>query len=253
MLVKTRAQDRGRAAVAARLRRPAQQPRRIVAVRPQRFGRREAVGVALSALGAGAAAGGALWRRRRSRQRWPEAEQIVRAVGQRQLIGASAVAGAATVGVAGYLFLRRRRKGRRVRDVMTANPRTVAPSMLVREAAALMRDENVGSLPLVENGRLVGVLTDRDVVVRVVAEARDPQAVSVGEIASRGLISAEPEQTLDDALRLMARHRVRRLPVVEGERLVGVLAQADVAAEGDAEQVGAAVARISEPSEPPRG
>ncbi len=120
--------------------------------------------------------------------------------------------------------------------------------MPVREAARLMTSADVGSLPLVQDERLVGVLTDRDVVIRVIAEGRDPDAVTVGEIASRDVVSAEPEQSLDEALQLMARRRVRRLPVVEGSRLVGVLAQADVASEGDAEQVGAAVARISERS-----
>lgn len=147
-----------------------------------------------------------------------------------------------------YVSLRRRTKVRRVRDVMTADPRAVEPSLLVREAARLMKSEDVGSLPLVQDERLVGVVTDRDVVIRVVAEGRDPDTVTVGEIASRDVVSAEPEQSLDEALRLMARRRVRRLPVVEGTRLVGVLAQADVAAGGDAEQVGAAVARISERS-----
>jgi CBS domain-containing protein len=111
-----------------------------------------------------------------------------------------------------------------------------------------MKNVGVGSVPVVEDERVVGVLTDRDVVTRVVAEGRDPQAVRVGEFASHELVSVEPEQTLDEALRLMARHRVRRLPVVEGERLVGVLAQADVAVAGERERVGAAVRQISEPS-----
>jgi CBS domain-containing protein len=252
MLVKTQ-RARGQV-VAARLRIPGAGARRgVVASRSQGFGRREAVAAVLVALAAGTSAGGALLRRRRSpRRRWSGAERLLGMVERRQLIGMSAVVGAVAIGAAGYRLRRRRSPVRRVRDVMTENPRSLEPSMLVREAAALMKNEDVGSLPLVEGERLVGVLTDRDVVMRVVAEGRDPQAVRVGEIASRELVSAEPEQALDQALRLMARHRVRRLPVVEGGRLVGILALADVADESEADRVGSTVARISEPREQPR-
>ena len=78
-----------------------------------------------------------------------------------------------------------------------------------------MKGEDVGSLPVVDDGHLVAVLTDRDLVVRAVAEGVDPNAIVVGEVASRGLVTVDPEQDLDEALALMARHQVRRLPVVE--------------------------------------
>jgi CBS domain-containing protein len=116
-----------------------------------------------------------------------------------------------------------------VRDVMTPTVQTASPSQSLAEAAEVMKGEDVGSVPVVEEGRLAGILTDRDIVMRAVAERRDPQAVKVDEVASRELVTVEPEQDLDEALALMARHQVRRLPVVEQGRLVGMLAQADVA------------------------
>jgi CBS domain-containing protein len=139
----------------------------------------------------------------------------------------------------------------RVRKTMTENPRVAGRDLLVTEAAAIMRTEDVGSLPVVENDRLVGVLTDRDIVVRVVAEGRDACATSVGEILSNDLVTVTPEQSLDEALALMARHQVRRLPVVEEDgRLVGVVAQADVAREAGGEETGGLVEEISRPDQP---
>jgi CBS domain-containing protein len=135
-----------------------------------------------------------------------------------------------------------------VREVMTPGVRTVSPSQSLAEAAELMKSEDVGSVPVVEEGRLAGIVTDRDIVIRAVAERRDPQTVKVDEIASGELVTVEPEQDLDEALELMARHRVRRLPVVEEGRLVGMLAQADVALEAKEKKVGETVEEISQPT-----
>jgi CBS domain-containing protein len=135
-----------------------------------------------------------------------------------------------------------------VRDVMTPNPRTASPEQSVVEAARLMRDEDVGSLPVVEDDRLVGVVTDRDIVVRVIAEGKEPSSTSVGQVGSRDVVFVTPDQGLDQALAEMARHQVRRLLVVEGDRLVGVVAQADVARTADEVKTGEVVERISEPS-----
>jgi CBS domain-containing protein len=135
-----------------------------------------------------------------------------------------------------------------VRDVMTLGVRTVEPSQSLAEAAEIMKGENVGSVPVVEDGRLVGIVTDRDIVIRAVAERRDPQTVRVDEIASRDVVTVEAEQDLDEALALMARHQVRRLPVVKQERLVGMLAQADVALEAKEKKVGETVEEISKPT-----
>jgi CBS domain-containing protein len=133
-----------------------------------------------------------------------------------------------------------------VRDAMTENPRTLTPDSTIVEAARAMRDEDAGIMPVVDNDRLAGVITDRDIAVRVVAEGRDPEQVKVTEAASRDLVTLDPQQDLDEALRLMARHQVRRLPVVEEDgRLVGVVAQADVAKEADETRTGEVVEQIS--------
>ena len=137
---------------------------------------------------------------------------------------------------------------RSVRDVMTPGVRTVSPSQSLAEAAAVMKGEDVGSVPVVEDDRLAGIVTDRDIVIQAVAERRDPQTVKVDEVASRQLVTVEPEQDLDEALALMARHQVRRLPVVEAGRLVGMLAQADVALEAKEKKVGETIEEISKPT-----
>lgn len=136
--------------------------------------------------------------------------------------------------------------GRNVRDVMTSNPRTIEASTPGAEAARMMKDEDVGSLPIMEGDRLSGVVTDRDIALRIVAEGRDAMT-SVGEIASRDLVTIDPDQGIDEAARLMARHQLRRLPVVEEDgRLVGIVAQADVAQLGDDSLTGEVVERISQ-------
>ena len=136
-----------------------------------------------------------------------------------------------------------------VRDTMTANPRAITPGDPIVEAARLMSDEDIGSLPVTEEGRLVGMVTDRDIAVRVIAEGKSPESTTVGEVLSRDPVAAEPGQDLDEALRLMAQHQVRRLPVVEEDRLVGILAQADVALEEKEKKTGGLVESISQPLE----
>jgi CBS domain-containing protein len=138
-----------------------------------------------------------------------------------------------------------------VRDAMTAEPRSIGASASVVEAARLMREQHIGSLPVTEDERLVGMITDRDITTRVVAESAVPEATSVGDVYSRDLISVEPNKDLDEALQLMARHQVRRLPVVENGRLVGMVAQADIALKEN-ERTGELVEAISEPSEEER-
>jgi CBS domain-containing protein len=136
--------------------------------------------------------------------------------------------------------------GKPIRDVMSSNVCSVDADKPVAYAAKMMRDEDVGLAPVVEGDRLVGTLTDRDIAIRVVAEGKDPESTSVREVASTDLVTINPEQNLDAALRLMAQHQVRRLPVVEEDgRLVGVVAQADVAREGDDRRTGDVVEQIS--------
>jgi CBS domain-containing protein len=134
----------------------------------------------------------------------------------------------------------------KVRDAMTSDPRTVDSGVTVVEVARLMRDEDVGLIPIVESDRVVGTVTDRDIAVRVVAEGRSAEDVTVADVASRELVTVDPDQDLDEALRLMAKHQVRRLPVVEEDgKLVGIVAQADVAMHADASQTGEVLEKIS--------
>jgi CBS domain-containing protein len=141
-----------------------------------------------------------------------------------------------------------------VRDAMTEDPRSIGASTSVVEAARLMRDEHIGSLPITDGDRLVGMITDRDITTRVVAEAADLATTSVGDVNSQDLISVEPDKDLEEALRLMARHQIRRLPVVEGGRLVGIVAQADIALtlSEDEKKTGELVEAISERSDAER-
>jgi len=133
-----------------------------------------------------------------------------------------------------------------IRELMTANPKSLESGSSVVEAARLMRDEDAGIVPIVEGDKLVGTVTDRDIAIRVVAEGRSPESTTVGEIASRELVTIDPQQDLDEALRLMARHQVRRLPVVEEDgKLVGIVAQKDIALHASDEQTGDVVEDIS--------
>jgi CBS domain-containing protein len=137
--------------------------------------------------------------------------------------------------------------GKGIREVMTSNPCTIDADKPVSYAAKMMRDEDVGLAPVVEGDRLVGTLTDRDIAVRVVAEGRDPDSTKVKDVASTDVVTVDPQQDLDAALRLMADHQVRRLPVVEEDgRVVGVVAQADVARQADDLKTGEVVERISQ-------
>jgi CBS domain-containing protein len=138
--------------------------------------------------------------------------------------------------------------GKSIRELMSSNPCAIEADKPVAYAARMMKDEDVGLAPVVEGDRLVGALTDRDIVVRVVAEGKNPQSVTVREVASTEVVTVDPQQELDEALQLMASKQVRRLPVVEGDgRLVGVLAQADIAREAEDKQTGQLVEDISQP------
>ena len=133
-----------------------------------------------------------------------------------------------------------------IRELMTKNPSALASGATVIEAARMMRDEDTGIVPVVDGDKLVGTVTDRDIAIRVVAEGKSPEEITVGEIASRELVTIDPQQELDEALRLMARHQVRRLPVVEEDgKLVGIVAQADIARNASDAQTGDLVEDIS--------
>ena len=133
-----------------------------------------------------------------------------------------------------------------IRDVMTPNPRTVTPNDSIQSAARIMRDEDTGAVPVVENGRPVGIVTDRDIVVRAVAE--DGQLNRpIREIVTGSIVSATPEMSTREATELMSEHQVRRFPVVENDRLVGIVSIGDLAVkEGRDSRIGDALQHISE-------
>jgi CBS domain-containing protein len=134
-----------------------------------------------------------------------------------------------------------------VRHAMAERPVTASPDMNASDAAGLMSANDIGVLPITEQDRLIGLVTDRDLVLRVIAERKDPRSVRLGDIATtRGIRTASPDMQLGDARALMAENRIRRLPVVKDGQLVGMLSLGDVAL-GSASMrgVGEALAAIS--------
>jgi CBS domain-containing protein len=138
------------------------------------------------------------------------------------------------------------------KDVMTKDPACCVASDTVLQCAEMMKTHDVGSMPIVESEgsrRLVGILTDRDIVVKVVAEGLAPDATPIGEVMSREPVAVRPDEELEQAMERMKDRQVRRVPVVdEQNRLVGIIAQADVATHGrDNQKTGEMVREISEP------
>ena len=134
----------------------------------------------------------------------------------------------------------------KLRDVMTPNPRTLDSNATVQDAARVMRDEDTGVVPIVENGKPVGLITDRDIVVRAVADGAEPTR-PVRELATDTLVTAEPDMSTGEAAELMGQHQVRRLLVCEGDRLVGVASIGDIAVkEGKDRRIGDTLQEISQ-------
>jgi CBS domain-containing protein len=116
----------------------------------------------------------------------------------------------------------------RVRDRMVSDVVTIGPGTGVVDAAKRMIQEEKGPLPIVEGERPVAIVTDRDIIAHVVAEGRDPRAMTVHDIASRDLVTIGPDQDIDEARRLMDQHELDRILVVEDDRLVGIISEADI-------------------------
>ena len=135
----------------------------------------------------------------------------------------------------------------KIRDIMTNDVAALSPSNTIAEVAQQMRMLNIGSIPLVQSERLVGVITDRDIVLRVVADGLDPHQERAELHMSRDPITVTPDTSTDEAARIMARAQVRRLPVVEDGRLVGYLALGDLALQARDRRVGEALEQTSEP------
>jgi len=140
----------------------------------------------------------------------------------------------------------------KIRELMTTEVETCAPNDSLQRAAALMSDLDVGIIPVVENGRKVsGVITDRDIVVRAVAKGMDVNTQQVSDCMSPSVVSVAPDATADEASKLMADHQIRRLPVVENGKLIGIVAIGDLAVIGIHEnEAGRALSEISEPARP---
>ena len=135
-----------------------------------------------------------------------------------------------------------------VSDVMSRDVEVVTRETPIVEAARLMRDADVGAPPVTDGGKLIGMVTDRDIVVRAVADGRAVAEATVGEVMSANLHSCRETDSVEDAATIMAEHQVRRLPVLgENDDLVGIVALADVARR-DQDAGGAALDDISEPS-----
>ena len=135
---------------------------------------------------------------------------------------------------------------RNCQDVMTKNPTTCQESSPVVDAAKLMEREGVGSIPVCEDGRLVGIVTDRDIALRVVASGRDPRETTIQDVMTRDVQSVAADAPIDRALEVMESRQVRRIPVIDGGgKLVGIIAQADIARMGDDHATGEVVEAIS--------
>ena len=120
-----------------------------------------------------------------------------------------------------------------IRSVMTTNPVTLPATSSVAEAASAMRDANIGDVVVLEGGRVCGILTDRDIVVRAVAEGRDLATTKVADICSQELTTLAPTDSVEEAVRLMREKAVRRLPVIEGDKPVGIVSIGDLAVSQD--------------------
>jgi CBS domain-containing protein len=120
---------------------------------------------------------------------------------------------------------------RTVEEIMTRDPRTVNASDTLVDAARVMNEADIGDVIVVDNGDVHGIVTDRDIVVRGVAEGRDPQSTSVGDVCTSGIETIEPSASVDDALGKMRQADIRRLPVVESGRPVGIVSLGDLAVE----------------------
>ncbi len=139
-------------------------------------------------------------------------------------------------------------------EVMTPSPTACNPQHTATDAAELMRREDCGMLPVVSDDgkKLIGVLTDRDIVLKVVAEGRDPRSTAVSEVMTTDLVTCLPQESVEMAMEQMATRQVRRIAIVDADgSLVGVVSQADVATRiANAQETGQVVQAISEPETP---
>ena len=136
---------------------------------------------------------------------------------------------------------------KKARDIMTGGAECIGENETLADAARKMRDLDVGSLPICgDDNRLKGMVTDRDIVIKVVAQGQDPQEVIVGTVAGGEVVTIGADDSLDEARRTMEEHQVRRLPVIDGHRLVGMISQGDLAKALPDEETGQLVESVSQ-------
>jgi CBS domain-containing protein len=141
----------------------------------------------------------------------------------------------------------------KVQDVMAQHPVSCRLTDTVQTVAQILRDEDIGSLPVVsdgDSGRLVGIITDRDLCCRILATGLDPTTTSIEAYVTRDVVTCRPEQSLDSCVKLMQLHQIRRILIVNRDaRCVGILSQADLARSDQSDRMGKTVAEISKPSQ----
>ena len=135
-----------------------------------------------------------------------------------------------------------------LRDVMTKDPTTLNADATLVEAARIMRDEDIGDLIILENGRLAGIVTDRDIVVRAVAEERTPDQTRVSQVYSSEVTTLPPDASIDEAVTVMREKALRRIPVVENDRPIGIVSIGDLAVEREPDSALAEIS-ASDPNE----
>ena len=136
--------------------------------------------------------------------------------------------------------------GKSARDIMTQDAECVQESQSILDAAKELADRDVGAMPICgDDDRLKGMITDRDIVVKVLAQGKDPSSTKVSEIAEGKPVTIGADDSIEEALRTMSEHKVRRLPVIDGHELVGIISQADIARNLDDEKTGDLVEAIS--------
>ncbi|MEG6614998.1 CBS domain-containing protein [Peptococcaceae bacterium 1198_IL3148] len=139
----------------------------------------------------------------------------------------------------------------KLQDIMTANVATISPQQTVAEAAQMMSQYNVGSIPVVQNGKAVGIITDRDITLRVTAKGQDGQNTKVESAMSKNIVTGTPEMDVHQAANLMAQNQIRRLPVVDNGTVAGIVALGDLAVQNIYQnEAGEALTNISQPAQP---
>ena len=141
----------------------------------------------------------------------------------------------------------------RVREIMTKNVATATLDSSVEDVAIMMKEEDAGAIPVLDDGELAGIVTDRDIVIRCLAEGKDPAETTVEDILTEELHTIEPDADVEEAARMMARRQIRRLPVVDEGELIGVVSLGDIAVKEDTDRAGDSLQDISEGVKEERG